>query len=723
MFGLTAMVLLLSSCQQRRYRIGVSQCYHNEWNLKLDQDIRRACASHPEIKLESCITRSGVQGQIADMRSMISRHFDVIIVSPEVEDSISPIINEAMAAGIRVILIDSEATNCDYSAIIRVDNRNIGYCGAQFAIENLPQGGEVIYVLGVRGSANANDRHTGFLEGIYHHPEIQVVDSCYTDWTYESAYPLLDSLVALHPHVRLIACQNDVMAYAAYDVCVKHQLDTLPFIIGIDGLMGPGQGIEGVREGKLAASCTNPTGAEEAIKVSLDILKGRPFDRVTTLNAVAINPSNIDLLIDQAEYVSTLNRNLEHANGELSDYLREVNLLQILIIVSVLLFISIIGFFIYANYATRQRAKLRLKVQQATQTKLSFFTNVSHSFRTPISLISSPVQTLIQEGELSPRQRELLDIVDRQTQELQQLTDKVIDVLQSDLLRDGESLDAVVGQAYGTAPTPAEMRRRKYEAHPEVEASQDSRTVLVIDDNADMRTYLSHLLTRRGYLVLTAPNGEEGLHMAQQNIPDLIISDVMMPIMDGLECCRLLKAGIHTSHIPVIMISAYALDDQRIRGYESGADAYLTKPFKAEVLCARIANLIDSHKTLNATKDRSEEFERAEMSTVDRSLVNHFHSFVTEHIADADLGIQQLCDEFNMSRVQVYRKCKSLTGQAPGELIRIIRLKAATQLLQTTDKPISTIAYETGFSSPSYFSKCYKDMYGKSPTDVQRNTM
>ena len=169
-----------------------------------------------------------------------------------------------------------------------------------------------------------------------------------------------------------------------------------------------------------------------------------------------------------------------------------------------------------------------------------------------------------------------------------------------------------------------------------------------------------------------------------------------------------------------VTATAKALKEDVLEGFKIGADDYITKPFNADVLCARIANLIASRKHIDTSNDRYQEMERAEFSSVDRGFINHMHSYVTEHLADADLDVQQLSEEFGMSRVQLYRKCKSITNQSPVEIIRIIRLKAATQLLKTTDKTVAEIAYEVGFSSPSYFAKCYKDQYNVSPTDIQK---
>lgn len=713
-------LLTLVSCKEASYRIGVTQCYHNDWNRQLDRDLKLGANSHPDIDFDIRLTHQGIQGQISDIRHFITQRVDLIMIAPELESAISPIVEEAIAAGIPVVMIDTETSSCNFTALVCVDNKEIGRKGAQFAASSLGGQGKVISIMGVEGSSNSEERHEGFVEGIASFPDIQIIDSCYTQWTYESAYPLLDSLLTLHPDVDLLACQSDPIAIAAFDVCQKHQLEEMPFILGVDALTGEGNGIQSVLEGKISGTCSNPTGGKEAINIALDILEGRPYERINILPCRFINQENAALVMEQETRINQLNDHIEKVNGSLGRYFRRAYLFQLFIIAATLVLLLICGFTVFALRTNRQKNLLRKKVEESNQSKLSFFANVSHSFRTPLSLISDPIQTLLNEGQLNERQTEMLQLMAKNAEELQKLTDKVLSVLQDDLLKDGKSLDAVAQQSAQNTISLTEMRNRTFGAHPDIEADQNRRSILIIDDNIDIRRYLALVFSQRNYVVLTAPNGEEGLLVAKQNIPDVIICDVMMPIMDGLECCRLLKADMNTSHIPVLLLTAYALDDQRIQGYESGADAYITKPFNTQVLCARISNLLDNRKLFNADKDRQQEMDRTELSSVDRSLVNHFHSFVTQNLSNLDLDIQQLCDEFGMSRVQLYRKCKSITGQSPIELVRIIRLKAATTLLETSNKSISEIGYETGFSSPSYFAKCYKDQYGESPTDVQK---
>lgn len=719
-FCLLIAFIILTACKDKEYRIGVSQCLHNDWNKELIKDLQREANSNPGVKLDIAPDVKGATGQIADVRRLIKEKVDLIMILPEKADALSPVVDEAAAAGIPVILIDSETASSNYTARVCVDNQDIGRRGGQFASYSLNGNGKIIEVLGIKESTSTIERRAGFLSVISNYPNIQIIDSCYTDWTYDSAFPLLDSLIALHPDVNLIAAQNDPLAIAAYDACKKHHLSKMPLIMGIDALAGEGQGIQSVLDGKIDATCTNPTCGLESFELALDILEGRPYNRVNTLQTQLIDRNNANMYMRQAKRIEMLNDRIEEVNGRMGKYLEHSNMLQLLILAAVILIALIIGFVCYVIWALRQRDNLRKKVEESTQAKLKFFSNVSHSFRTPLTLIADPIQTMLKEGGLTDRQKELLGLMGRHSDELLKLVDKVHNVLQDDLLKNGERLDAVAQQTVQSSTNAADLRNKTFNTTSIIDAEESRRSVLIIDDNADIRKYLTMVLQKKNYLVLTAPNGEEGLYMAKQNIPDIIVCDVMMPVMDGLECCRLIKADQATSHIPVLLLTAYALDDQRIQGYQSGADAYITKPFNSDVLCARIENLIDNRKLVNPSNDRYKEMESAEFSDVDRSFFNHFHSFVSENISNADLDIQQLSEEFNMSRVQLYRKCKSITGKSPVELIRLIRLKAARQLLENSNKTVSEIAYEVGFSSPSYFAKCYKDQYNESPTDVQK---
>lgn len=244
--------------------------------------------------------------------------------------------------------------------------------------------------------------------------------------------------------------------------------------------------------------------------------------------------------------------------------------------------------------------------------------------------------------------------------------------------------------------------------------------VLIIDDNNGMRAYLRSILQDK-YNVSEATNGEQGLEKARREVPKLVVCDVMMPVMDGLEFTKRLKEDTATSHIPVVLLTARSLSEQRKEGYDTGADSYITKPFSGQVLLSRIENLLRSRIMLRSVfaGDKRETEEEAKLNEADKTFVGRLRTAIQENLGDSDFSVERLGEEIGLSRVQLYRKVKALTGQTPVELLRKARLTKARQLLEKTEKSVSEIAYEVGFTSPSYFNKCFKDEFDINPSSLR----
>ncbi len=240
--------------------------------------------------------------------------------------------------------------------------------------------------------------------------------------------------------------------------------------------------------------------------------------------------------------------------------------------------------------------------------------------------------------------------------------------------------------------------------------------VLIIDDNNGMRAYLRSILKDK-YNVSEAADGKQGLEKACREIPKLVICDVMMPVMDGLEFTRQLKQNMATSHIPVILLTARSLSEQREEGYGTGADSYLTKPFSGSVLLARVDNLLRNRTMLRSlfSGDKKEEAVEEQLGSRDQTFINRLRDSIRQNMGDSDFTVERLGEEVGLSRVQLYRKVKALTGQTPVDLLKKARLERARLLVEKTDKSISEIAYEVGFTAPSYFNKCFKDEFGVCP--------
>ncbi len=246
-------------------------------------------------------------------------------------------------------------------------------------------------------------------------------------------------------------------------------------------------------------------------------------------------------------------------------------------------------------------------------------------------------------------------------------------------------------------------------------------TVLVIDDNTDIRQYERTLLQDE-YIVLEAADGKEGLAVALKEVPDLVICDVMMPVMDGLEFTKQLKTNTATSHIPVIMLTAKNLEEHRAEGYEHGADSYITKPFHSKVLLARIENLLRQRQLLKnlyqGSKEAETEISEAHLEDRDKQFLKQLQAIILKNLSDSEFGVENMGQQIGLSRVQLYRKVKAMTGSSVVDLLRKARLAKARRLLETRSMSVSEVAYEVGFSAPSYFTKCFKDEYGMLPGDV-----
>ena len=254
-----------------------------------------------------------------------------------------------------------------------------------------------------------------------------------------------------------------------------------------------------------------------------------------------------------------------------------------------------------------------------------------------------------------------------------------------------------------------------------VSENTNKPTVLVIDDNNDIRQY-EHTLLQDDYIVIEAVDGKEGLEIAKKEVPDLVICDVMMPVMDGLEFTEQLKTNTATSHIPVIMLTAKNLEEHRAEGYEHGADSYITKPFHSKVLLARIENLLKQRKLLKhlyqGSKEAEQEIAESHLEDRDKQFLKQLHSIIQKNLSDSEFGVEDIGKQIGLSRVQLYRKVKAMTGSSVVDLLRKARLAKAKRLLESRSMSVSEVAYDVGFSAPSYFTKCFKDEFGMLPGDV-----
>lgn len=894
------MLLPLTSCrEEKHYRIGISQCSQDDWRSKMNDEIHREIMLHPEAEVEIRSADDSNEKQIADIRYFKENDFDIIIAAPNDADAITPIIKEVYESGIPVIVFDRDINGNTYTANQGVDNYGIGTAAAQYAYSITGDKAKVIEIYGLAGSTPAIQRHNGFVDEAAK-LRMDIIDSAHGNWNYEDAAVVADSLLSLHPDVDLIYAHNDRMAIGASEMAQKKGMDVK--VIGIDAT--PEIGIKAVADGIIDATFLYPTEGYKLIRTALAILEGKPFERETTLPvSSAVDKTNADILLLQNESLKEESAKIKLLKSQVDDYWNRHSAqttlfyaaIVILVLLFGLLFMVLRAFWLHKRHQkelveqnkllAQQRdteKKLNEQLNAATQSKLVFFTNVSHDLRTPLTLIAEPVEQLEMADYLTPQHHALIKIASKNVKILRRLINQILDFRKyengkltvnlsevhiAELMRDWtESFNAIARKrdiklnvdilidSSVTLAIDVEKIERvffnlmsnafKYTAdngkihlvcscddsqlifsvedtgqgiavedlgnifdrfyqvdkiHPngsgiglslakafielhggsinvesilgkgskftvtlpvrhvsenaatnvsrmitdsEVNAElgnieletvndgDDKPLLLIIDDNADIRKMIRELLSA-DYRIIEAANGKDGIRLASKYVPDLIICDVMMPVMDGLECCRRIKDEITTSHIPVLMLTACAMDEQRIQGYESGADGYLSKPFNSKMMSMRCENLIENRKRIKNLLGATQEVkasapkaeERPAAPDVQPDIDNEFYARFVEHVnkemGNPDLNIDTLAAKMGIGRSQFYRKIKALTNYSPVELLRKMRLTKARELLATTDRSISEIAYGVGFSAPAYFTRVFREMFDESPSEMR----
>jgi len=253
------------------------------------------------------------------------------------------------------------------------------------------------------------------------------------------------------------------------------------------------------------------------------------------------------------------------------------------------------------------------------------------------------------------------------------------------------------------------------------EKTDDSLIVLIVEDNPDLRKYITTNLST-DYKLIEASTGKEGCERAVEIIPDLIISDVMMPEMDGYSLCKKLKTDERTSHIPIILLTARAGQEDKITGLETGADDYLTKPFSSKELALRVKNLIETRQTLRKKFSSSLIIRPKEIATgsIDKLFLEKAIKVVERNLSNDKFSVENFSNEMNLSHSQLHRKLKALVNQSSIQFVRSIRMQRALELLKNNSGNIAEIAWQVGFTDPSYFTKTFSKHFGYLPSDVSK---
>lgn len=712
LFVITAFVIVvLCSCSERRILIGVSQCSNDEWRQKVNREIRIGQYKYKNVDVAIYSADNNARRQVRQIDSLVSAGIDLLIVSPSDVRTVTPAIDKAYKAGIPIILFDRKAGSDNFTAYVGADNVEIGRIMARYIAEQLGGKGSVLEIGGLRGSTPVVERHKGFAEEMQRHPDIATT-TVYSDWNVDGTRALMTELLDKGMRPDCVFGHNDAEALGAWEAAKAKGMERDIMFFGIDGLPGERQGIDEVLKGHFEASFIYPTKGETLIPLAMRILNKQPYKRINILPSGFVTSENAAMVEMQNNEIQSQLSALDDIYANINTYMKMYRSQKVISWLAVLVGILLVILVAYNYYVYKTKARVGKRLRQIADEKVKFFMNASHQLRTPLTLVVGPLDRIIAKGGLDDEQKQLLDIVRRNVGQLTTLTDSVLNFKNTVDAMDRSNASADAATSDTTLKTGHQQLLTR--------GNDELATVLVVDDNADIRSYLRSVLGST-YYILEASDGKSGLQLARESVPDIIVSDIMMPLIDGLTFCRKIKEGEVTSHIPVILLTARSNESQRIEGYEHGADAYITKPFNASLLIARIENLLAIRHRLAETRaakaERSAQTDAAD--NAETLFINRFRESVTKLMGDANLKMDDLADDLSMSRVQLYRKVKALTGTSPSDILREMRLSRGHWLLTHTDHSISEIAAEVGYAVPSYFTACFKKQYGVNPTELR----
>ncbi len=716
------LITALAACtgEKPAYRIGVSQCSGGNWRIQLNQEMLAAqhlYEQHVKVDIVNCYDQSDVQ--VRQIDSLVASGIDLLVAAPNEYAEISPALKRAKESGVPVILFDRKANTDDYTAFIGGDNEAVGRLAANYAAQLAAQtaGRRVLEVTALQNTSPSRDRHRGFMAAMAAHPEVNY-QYLYGDWDDHHTDSLVRVALRSDHRPDVVFCHSDFMARGASWAVDSLGLSGQVKIIGVDGLSGPNEGIEAVQQGLFAGTCVYPTHGEKIVRLALDILEGKPYKRDNVLQSMLVTPENVEMVALYSNELKAQSTDLVVIQDKLEQYFGLYNMQHKVIWAAVVAIVLLVAGLIMTWRARVQIRRAHRRQKLLNQEQTLFYTNASHQLKTPLTLIAGPIRQMVANGNVAGDDRTLLDIADKNLQQLEMV---VTDVLNFRNDKGGAAVsDATAARIADNARQQAgEQVRDEHLNMLKQDDTDELPNILIIDDNDDMRRYLRTLLSSRFY-VYEAPDGQSGLQLARETVPDIIVSDVMMPVIDGLQLCRLLKDNFITSHIPVILLTARSTEQQQMEGYEHGADAYLTKPFRADLLISRIDNLLRNRRQLRTHFNGQQPGEQQpKLTTQDRLFMDQLKEIVRQNMGNADLKVDDLGHQLGISRVQLYRKVKVLTGTSPVDLLRQMRLERARILLSTTTKTVAEIAYEVGFGNPSYFATCFKKQFGRLPNEMR----
>lgn len=903
-------VCAFSGCagkEEPRYKVGVSQPCDDEWRQKMNSEIRREMLFHDDIAVEFRSGDNDSRKQISDIRHFIEDGVDLIIVAPNEAQTVTPILEEALQKGIAVVTFDRNVYGNSYTSHFEPDNEEIGHQAALYARHIISGTVNALEIRGLDYSTPAQQRHDGFERGSRSLPDFNMI-SVGGDWNPPSAKRITDSVLNVHPEINVVYAHNDGMAIAASATAKalgRHDIK----IIGTDA--APSPGLKAIDNNLIDASVMYPTEGSRVFRSAADILHGKQVPKEDRLgNNAVVDHTNADILIRQNDLLRAETDKIEHLKMEIEKLgiseRNKTNYLYMLLASALLLLLGVAVLIMYLRQGQRyhkilaqknsqlevekqKQQELYDRLEEVTRSKMIFYTNVSHDLRTPLSLISGPIERLTQSKGLDDRERELANVAARNVSILRRLINQILDFRKIDngtsdlhlaeadfmalasewvsdfrslaieqdidlrlelpssgqrhpqtMAIDVEKIERVVfnllGNAFRYTPSngcitfratfegenlvfsvidsgkgikPEDLSRiferfyqvEKYsytgsgiglslakamvELHggsvtasslpetpttftvtipirhvaekytppkdrikstvarerlmnslsrhtpaAEIEEESDKPLLLIADDNEDLRKLVRSVMEEK-FRIIEAADGQQTLALATRYVPDIIVCDIIMPGMPGIEVCRILKEEVATSHIPVLMLTACLLDEQRIESYKSGADGFLGKPFDSEMLMARCENLLANRKRVSGDSgvpvvkgaERSKSSPGAvsaeDSLVLESDFYRDFLNIVRPMLCNAELNTEMIAERMGLGPAQITRKIKALTNYTPIEIVRKMRLQNAHTMLMSTEQSVSEIAYSTGFSSPAYLSKCFKDMYGVSPREFR----
>jgi len=886
-----------------QYTIGFSQCVGSDlWRRNMLDEMKMELSLHPDARFIYADADNSSKKQIEQVKQMLNEGIDLLIISPNEAQPLTGIVEQAYNKGIPVIVIDRKTSSDLYTAYVGADNYQIGKMAGEYIGSNLKGNSNIVEVMGLPGSSPAIERHRGFSDALAKFNNIHIKAQVYGDWLKDHAQkqlyqvqPDLNTADALFAH-------NDVMASASREVLNNLHVNHHVKVLGVDAMPGTGGGLQMVASKTIDASLVYPTGGKEAITIAFRILNKEAFAKENILQSLVIDSTNVQLMKMQWNKISSQQKDIERQQSLLEEQRQVYNSQQLIlniIIITLVLAIVFGGLAFYWLMENRkinksleaknneillqrnQLMEMSARVEVATEAKLNFFTNISHEFRTPLTLILSPVEDMIKNEKLNMIAGKNLKLIYKNIFRLLRLVNQLIDYrkieydkqqinaapnnlidfvtdimdsfqhnarkrnislnlisaekninvwfdanmldkvffnllsnsfkfikdngrIQISFAQNTENVEIVVqdngigmepeeaehifdqfyqadngdakgsglglslskeiislhhgnikvsskkwqgtiftitlplGNPYNYSPDQAGKlvnavdigeRSRIYTADLEqgeiktdttALANPKEQSILIIEDNTDLLGYLADKLGAN-YEVFTADNGVQGLAEAFEKVPDLIISDVVLPGMSGKVITENLKTDIRTSHIPVILLTAQASVEQQIDGIVSMADVYMVKPFNYDQLLATVKNLIKNRVILKEHFTSDVSHGKIPVSkSLDKKFLNDFAGIVEQNLANENFNVDDICKNIGISRVQLYRKVKALLGCSITDYILNRRLKKARYLLTHEGYSISEITYMVGFASPNYFSTVFKAQYNCTPSEFKR---